>query len=86
VVNKRQLHVIGLVIDNRSGYIANGFRAVPEKGMQPPTGIPTSSIIPYSSSTYDLQGRRVADNSPAFKSGLYIIKTPNHQTKKIISK
>ncbi len=86
VVNKRQLHVIGLVIDNRSGYIANGFRAVPEKGMQPPTGIPTSSIIPYSSSTYDLQGRRVADNSPAFKRGLYIIKTPNHQTKKIISK
>ena len=64
VVDKRQLHVVGLIIDNRTGYIANGFRTTPEEAQLAPTAIThhPSPITQHSSSStqiYNLQGRLV---------------------------
>ena len=58
VINPRQLHVVGIVIDHRTGFIQNAARLWPEGEL--PQAIQTVCAETATRHYYDLQGRPVA--------------------------
>jgi len=66
VVDKRQVHVVGLLIDHKTGYVVNAFMATPEEESHVATDI---QVIAADSSghdrqtlqTFNLSGQRVDD-------------------------
>ncbi|MGX8695268.1 MAG: CARDB domain-containing protein [Prevotella sp.] len=79
IVNRSQLHVIGLLIDRHSGTIVNAFRTRPV-GLEHTGIFNVNSPAVADGACYNLQGRKLS-GTPC--KGIYIERTPQGTRKRI---
>lgn len=72
VQDRRHVHVVGLLIDHKTGYVANAFSVAPDRSLAEELGISSQRQVPsHVQGTFGLQGRRVSGP----QSGIVIERT-----------